>query len=166
MSQHFNTQETAIHQKTRQFIQACASENYFEALTRHLALHLDVDVALAGRLTPLHRATVQTLALFVKGTFLPETTYILPAPLTERKTLSNSPEVPGSAAWDIKINTLAAADCVAIPLYNVTGAPLGILALAHGKTIENPIFAKALLELATARTSREMQKLESLVFPE
>lgn len=136
-------------------------EVFFTALVTFLAEKLDVEFALVDELLPDQRRA-RTVGLRASGKILPDMEYELrgtPCENVMGKTLccyvSGVQELfPG----DVLLQQLGAQSYVGIPLWDSSGAPLGLIAVMGQRPLANPHVAETILRIVAVRCAHELER--------
>ncbi|MBE9010921.1 response regulator [Pseudanabaenaceae cyanobacterium LEGE 13415] len=146
-----------------QGVSAVTGQDFFDALVLHFAKVLSVDYAYIGRLVEPEQETVQTIAVCAQGQNAENFDYLIRETPCEqvlekrklccypRRVQALFPHAPLLAPLNIE-------SYVAIPFFDSTGKPLGLLGIMDCKALENVQLAESLLTIFALRIATELDR--------
>ncbi|MES9958785.1 MAG: PAS domain S-box protein, partial [Sedimenticola sp.] len=145
-------------------ISAMTGGEYFEQLVQWLSETLDMTYVMVGKLNTVGDS-VQTMALHANGEIADNFTYELrytPCETIVGKTCCSYPrEVQQFFPKDELLVHMGVESYIGVPLFSASGKPLGLIASMDTQPIENEELASTLMQVVTARTSAEMERIEA-----
>ena len=145
------------------FIDQLPSDNFFQALTDYLALTLQLDNVLIGRVTGHKPETVQTVGLSVHGHPAKPVEYELAGTPCENVVGRNLCYYPLTVAQlfpsDHLLESLGVQSYLGVPLNGPTGKPLGLISVMSRNSIQNAKIIEQVLNAVKPRTEQELQAL-------
>ncbi len=141
-------------------------EAFFESMVLELAKTLEADITFIGRLRrERDKCRIGTLAVAVDGKPAPCFAYDLAGTPCEnvvgrvtRAYAANAAELfPGSTL----LRKMAIQGYVGTPLYDLSGAPVGVMAALFRSSLENTEFAESILQVFSLRVGSEIERKES-----
>ena len=134
---------------------------FFDSLALFLADKLQVAYVLIDKLHP-DGQTAETLSFVSGGTVQPNVTYPLtntPCENVMGKNLCCYVEnIQKLFPKDSMLMDMRAESYIGIPLWDIKGAPLGLIALLDTKPIENPEEIKTILQIVAVRVAHEIER--------
>lgn len=139
------------------------SEDFFQALTIHIAENLQADFVVIGKL--LNPERVKTVALYARGKTGDNIEYDLAHTPCEQVIGNNLCYYPQGIQQlfprDNMLVEMGAESYLAIPLWDSKGKPLGLIAVIDSKPITNEFRAKSLLRAVSIRVAAELERRDS-----
>ncbi len=157
--------ERKILDDTRAFLVECgypgSGEDFFNALARYLAEHLDMSYVCIDTLEG-DGLTAQTVAIYNDGKFDTNVRYALkdtPCGDVVGKTICcYQQEVCRLFPHDAALQDLKAESYVGTTLWSSDHKPIGLIALIGRKPLKDPASAQAVLEVVALRAAGEMER--------
>ncbi|MBW4556207.1 MAG: GAF domain-containing protein [Trichormus sp. ATA11-4-KO1] len=149
-----------------QGISAVMGEAFFLALVQHLSKVLGVDYTYIGLVDGDHQAAIRTIAACAKGQIIDNSTYLLhdtPCQeiLQQRKLCSYPQRVQALFPNAPLLEPLNVESYVAVPFFDTTGAPLGLLGVMDSKALTNVQLAESLLTIFALRIATELERQQT-----
>ncbi|BAU10693.1 putative PAS/PAC sensor protein [Leptolyngbya sp. NIES-3755] len=147
-----------------QGVSAVTGQDFFDALVMHFARVLSVDYAYIGRLVEPEQKAIQTIAVCAHGENADNFEYSLDETPCEkviqnrklccypRRVQALFPNAPLLAPLNIE-------SYVAVPFFDSSGKPLGLLGIMHGKPLDNVQLAESLLTIFALRIATELDRI-------
>ncbi|WP_040695460.1 PAS domain S-box protein [Nodosilinea nodulosa] len=140
-----------------------AGDAFFDALVRHFAQALDVDYAYIGLLEGDAPKTLRTIAIYAHGQRVEHLTYPLPGTpcgdvIDQRQVCCYPRQVQAHFPDAPLLKPLAVESYAAIPLFDSSGAVLGLLAVMDSKPLEHVNLAESLLAVFADRVATEINR--------
>ena len=141
-----------------------SGEDFFEALARYLAQHLDMDYVCIDRLET-GDLSARTLAVYFDGRFEDNVSYTLretPCGAVVGKSVCVFQRgVRHLFPGDVVLQEMRAESYVGVTLWSSSGRPNGLIALISRRPLANPTLAAALLQLVAVRAGGELERREA-----
>lgn len=149
--------------EVNQAVSASIGEAFFYSLVQHSAKALGVDYVYIGLLANTNSESIQTIATCVQGQIVDNFEYLLrDTPCREviqqRKMCCYPRNVQALFPNAPLLEPLGVESYVAIPFFNSTGTPLGLLGVMDGKPLENIQLAESLLSIFAVRVVAELER--------
>lgn len=147
-----------------QGVSAVTGQDFFDALVLHFAKVLSVDYAYIGCLVEPEQDSIQTIAVCAHGKNSDNFSYLLCETPCEkviqnrklccypRRVQTLFPDAPLLAPLNIE-------SYVAVPFFDSSGKPLGLLGVMHGQPLENVQLAESLLTIFALRIATELDRI-------
>ncbi|MBW4440893.1 MAG: response regulator [Plectolyngbya sp. WJT66-NPBG17] len=148
-----------------QGVSAVTGQAFFGALVQHFAKVLSVDYVYIGQLIESTQEAIQTIAVCAHGQIADNFNYLLhETPCKKviqnrklccypRRVQSLFPDAPLLEPLDIE-------SYVAIPFFDSSEKPLGLLGIMHSKPLENVQLAESLLTIFALRIVTELDRIQ------
>ncbi len=154
----------ALHEVT-EGVSAAIGKTFFSSLVQHLTKALGVDSAFIGQLVDNDSETVTTIALCVEGQIVDNIDYSLgdtPCSdvIEQRKICCYPREVKSQFPQANLLREMSIESYIAVPLFDSTGMPLGLLGVMDKKPLENIQLAESLLTIFATRVTTELERLQ------
>jgi PAS domain S-box-containing protein len=137
---------------------------FFEAVSRHIGVALDVDYVFVGRLNADQRS-VSVLGGYARGAAMDDLTYGLagtPCDGVAGKEVRVYPSgVQTLFPEDGLLGQLGVEGYIGAPIFDKAHAPLGVLVALHSKRLTNPQVGTDLFSVFLDRVAAEMQRTEA-----
>jgi PAS domain S-box-containing protein len=147
-------------------VSSAEGEGVFGELIRYLAEILDVDVAMIAVYVEGDRTRMRTLAARLDGKALADFEYALEGSPCRKVVGREFRFVAAGVHSEFPPGTLFAAkgmdSYAALPLTDVSGAPLGLVAVMDRQPIQNAELAESLLKIFAARASAEIERRRAI----
>ena len=144
---------------------AVSGEDFFRALVMELAKVLHVKYAFVGALLPGAPERVRTVAMWAKDALAPNFEYELAkapcANVVNRNLCYYSDDVQTQFPEDKFVVERGVVSYMGIPLFDASGAALGILAVLNDRPMESSELARSLLTILASRAATEMERQQS-----
>jgi signal transduction histidine kinase len=147
-----------------QGVSATTGEAFFSALVQHFANVLAVDYTYIGLLVDRDsEEAIQTIATCGQGQILDNFEYLLrdtpcQAVLQQRKICCYPQRVQALFPHAPLLAPLQIESYVAVPFFNSTGTPLGLLGVMDRKPLENVQLTETLLSIFSMRIAAELER--------
>jgi len=147
-----------------QGVSAATGEAFFYALVQHFANVLAVDYTYIGLLVEREEEeAIQTIATCVQGQIVDNFEYLLrdtpcQAVLRQRKICCYPSSVQALFPHAPLLAPLQIESYIAVPFFDSTGTPLGLLGVMDRKPLENAQLAETLLSIFSMRISAELER--------
>ena len=139
-------------------------EEFFRALVRYLAIHLDMDAVGIVRLVDQGQAA-QTLAIYYDGEFQENLTLLLkdtPALQVLGKTIQVFPRNACDLfPYDPLLQAMQAEAYLGATLWNSRAEPIGLIGMASRNSLPAGHAASLILQMAAGRAAREMERAQA-----
>ncbi len=146
-------------------VSATTGKAYFDNLVEWLANSLEVNFAFVGRLDPNATEQILTKAVWAHDTIVDNFIYELahtPCQQVVGQEICIYPtRVQASFPNDEMLQELGVESYLGVPLFGNSGTALGLLAIMHGKPLENPDLASTIMQIFAARTAAEIERIEA-----
>ncbi|MBE9167300.1 GAF domain-containing protein [Pleurocapsales cyanobacterium LEGE 06147] len=154
--------DEALLEVTRS-VSAATGETFFSALVQHFTKVLAVDYAYMGLLVNREREAIKTIAVCTRGQIVDNFEYLLQDTpcqevLRQRKICCYPRGVQTLFPNAPLLEPLSVESYVAIPFFDSTGAPLGLLGVMDSKPLENIQLAESLLTIFALRIGTELER--------
>ena len=151
--------------KITEGVSAAMGQAFFDALVQHFARVLAVDYAYIGRLVDSTEGTIQTIAVCEKGEKSADFDYLLRdtpcEQVIQNRTLCCYPRQVQSLFPNAPLlQPFKVESYVAVPFFDSTGKPLGLLGMMHGEPLENVQIAESLLTIFALRIATELDRVQ------
>ncbi|MFY9341934.1 MAG: ATP-binding protein [Planctomycetota bacterium] len=137
-------------------------EDFYRSLVVHLTEACGVDYAMVGRLVGERRERIATLAVSHRGEVVQNCEYELRGTPCEdivgKRLCSFGAGVAARFPADPQLVTMGIESYMGAPLFARDGSPLGLLALLHTRTMQDPSRLEAILRLVADRTAAELER--------
>jgi signal transduction histidine kinase len=147
-----------------QGVSAATAEAFFYALVQHFANVLAVDYTYIGLLVEREEEeAIQTIATCAQGQIVDNFEYLLrdtpcQAVLQQRKICCYPSCVQALFPHAPLLAPLQIESYIAVPFFDSTGTPLGLLGVMDGKPLENVQLAETLLSIFSMRIAAELER--------
>jgi signal transduction histidine kinase len=147
-----------------QGVSAATGEAFFYALVQHFANVLAVDYTYIGLLVEREEEeAIQTIATCAQGQIVDNFEYLLrdtpcQAVLKQRKICCYPSRVQALFPHAPLLAPLQIESYIAVPFFDSTGTPLGLLGVMDGKPLENVQLAETLLSIFSMRIAAELER--------
>jgi GAF domain-containing protein len=147
-----------------QGVSAATGEAFFYALVQHFANVLAVDYTYIGLLVEREEdEAIQTIATCAQGQIVDNFEYLLrdtpcQAVLRQRKICCYPSSVQALFPHAPLLAPLQIESYIAVPFFDSTGTPLGLLGVMDRKPLENAQLAETLLSIFSMRISAELER--------
>jgi len=147
-----------------QGVSAATGEAFFYALVQHFANVLAVDYTYIGLLVERDSdEAIQTIATCAQGQIVDNFEYLLrdtpcQAVLQQRKICCYPSSVQALFPHAPLLAPLQIESYMAVPFFDSTGTPLGLLGVMDGKPLENVQLAETLLSIFSMRIAAELER--------
>ncbi|MEW5861270.1 MAG: ATP-binding protein [Cyanobacteriota bacterium] len=147
-----------------QGVSAATGEAFFYALVQHFANVLAVDYTYIGLLVEREEEeAIQTIATCAQGQIVDNFEYLLrdtpcQAVLRQRKICWYPSSVQALFPHAPLLAPLQIESYIAVPFFDSTGTPLGLLGVMDGKPLENAQLAETLLSIFSMRIAAELER--------
>ncbi len=156
--------ESAITQ-IMEAVSTATGADFFTAMTEHMAEILKADSCGVVQIIPDRSGVVETLAYFYDGKILPNTQYPLQGTPCEtiigKQTQTYARDVQNSFPQDTHLCETSMESYVGIPLFDSHKKPLGLLFAMFRDPIENVEFNESVMRIFAARTSAEIERMQT-----
>lgn len=149
-----------------QGVAGVTGEAFFLALVEHLSKVLGVDYTYIGLVERDQQEAIRTMAAYGKGQIIDNFTYLLhDTPCQEilrnRKLCCYPHRVQALFPKASLLKPLNIESYLAIPFFNRTGVPIGLLGVMHSKALTNIQLAESLLTIFALRISTELERQQT-----
>jgi PAS domain S-box-containing protein len=158
--------DTALLEITRG-VGTVTGEAYFDALVQHLAKVLDTDYVYIGLIEGDDPAKkLRTIAICAHGQIVANLEYLLQETpcwqvIEQRRTCCYPRDVQAQFPNAPLLKPLCVESYVAIPFFDASGTPLGLLGVMDSKPLEHVQLAESLLTLFADRTATELERQQT-----
>lgn len=139
-------------------------ENFFQLLAKFLVNTLEMDFVCIDRLEG-DGLTAQTVAVYCEGKFEDNISYALKdtpcGDVVARKTCCFTHDVRHLFPRDDMLQAMPAESYVGITLFNLDGAPIGLIALIGYKPLSNQRLAETVLQMVSVRAAAELERQQT-----
>ncbi|RMF66687.1 MAG: PAS domain S-box protein, partial [Calditrichaeota bacterium] len=136
-------------------------EEFFRSLVRYLARTLSMDYAFVGELVG-EGERIKTIAVYARGRIVENFEYDLihtPCENVVRQELCGIAHgVQEVFPEDLLLHEMGVEGYIGTPLFDSSGAPLGIMVVMHTEAIEDSEFAASMLRIFATRASAELER--------
>ncbi|MBW4566145.1 MAG: GAF domain-containing protein [Mojavia pulchra JT2-VF2] len=149
-----------------QGVSAATGEAFFFALVQHLSKVLGVDYTYIGLVDGDNQEAIETIAACAKGQIIDNFAYLLhDTPCQEvfqqRKLCCYPHRVQALFPNAPLLEPLNVESYVAVPFFDSTGVPLGLLGVMDGKALTNVQLAESLLTIFALRIATELERQQT-----
>ncbi|MBE9049206.1 GAF domain-containing protein [Nostocales cyanobacterium LEGE 11386] len=149
-----------------QGISAVTGEAFFLALVQYLSKVLGVDYTYIGLVDGDQQEAIRTIAACAKGQIIDNFAYLLhdtPCQeiLQKRQLCCYPHHVQALFPNAPLLEPLNVESYVAVPFFDTTGAPLGLLGVMDGKALTNVQLAESLLTIFALRIATELERQQT-----
>ncbi len=149
-----------------QGVSAVTGEAFFSALVQHLSKVLGVDYIYIGLVEGDNQEAIRTLAVCSKGQIVDNFAYLLhdtpcQEVLQQRKLCCYPNRVQALFPNAPLLEPLNVESYVAIPFFDLTGVPLGLLGVMDGEPLTNVQLAESLLTIFALRIATELERQQT-----
>ncbi|MDM9381211.1 PAS domain S-box protein [Chlorogloeopsis sp. ULAP01] len=149
-----------------QGVSVATGEAFFFALVQHLGKVLGVDYTYIGLLDGDNQEAIQTIAACAKGQIIDNFAYLLQdTPCQEvlqtRKLCCYPNRVQALFPNAPLLEPLNVESYVAVPFFDSTGVPLGLLGVMHSNALTNVQLAESLLTIFALRIATELERQQT-----
>lgn len=149
-----------------QGVSAVMGEAFFVALVQHFTKTLGVDYTYIGLVNGNNQEAIRTIAVCAKGQIIDNFEYLLQdTPCQEviqaRKLCCYPNGVQEQFPQAPLLEPLGVESYVAIPFFDSTGTPLGLLSIMDGKPLANVQLAESLLTIFALRIATELERQQT-----
>ncbi|MCC5660131.1 GAF domain-containing protein [Nostoc sp. XA010] len=146
-----------------QGVSVVTGEAFFLALVQHLSKVLGVDYIYIGLVKGDNQEAIQAIATCAKGQIIDNFTYLLrdtpcQEVLQKRKLCCYPHRVQALFPNAPLFEPLKVESYVAVPFFDTTGVPLGLLGVMDGKALTNVQLAESLLTIFALRIATELER--------
>ncbi|MBI5643858.1 MAG: PAS domain S-box protein [Deltaproteobacteria bacterium] len=135
---------------------------FLRTLVRHLAIALNFNYALIGEVTGEQKDSVQTLAVWAKDKFADNFTYKLDGTPCEKVVAKSLciyvKDVQKQFPDDLLLVEMGIESYLGVPLYDVSGSPIGILVALHNEPLTDTSDARLVLSTFAIRAGIELKR--------
>ncbi len=147
-----------------QSVSVTTGQAFLDALVQHFAKVLAVDYAFIGLLREPDQDVIQTIATYAHGQIVENFEFLLrdtpcEAVITKRKLCCYPRRVQVQFPNAALLAPLKVESYVAVPFFDTTGNPLGLLSIMHSKPLENVQIAESLLTIFALRIATELDRV-------
>ena len=159
-AQKIATMDAALIEVT-QGVSAAIGQEFFSSLVQHLTKALGVNLAFIGEL--VEPDTVKTIAVSAQSQIVANIEYtIINTPcqtvINQGKTCCYPSNIQAAFPLDDFLVEMGAESYIGTPLFDSTGAVLGILGVLDTKPFDNVQLAESLLTIFASRASAEIER--------
>ncbi|MBD2569773.1 GAF domain-containing protein [Anabaena lutea] len=163
---HKIAQIDATLQDVSQGVSAATGKAFFSALVQHLSKVLGVDYTYIGLVEGDKQETIRTIAACGKGQIIDNFAYLLhdtpcQEVLQKRKLCCYANRVQALFPNAPLLKPLNVESYVAVPFFDTTGVPLGVLGVMDGKALTNVQLAESLLTIFALRIATELERQQT-----
>jgi PAS domain S-box-containing protein len=149
-----------------QGVSAVAGEAFFLALAQHFTKALGVDYTYIGLVSGENREAIQTIAACAKGQIIDNFEYLLrdtpcQEVLQKRKLCCYPHQVQALFPKAPLLQPLSVESYVAVPFFDSTGVPLGLLGVMDSKPLANVQLAESLLTIFALQIATELERQQT-----
>ncbi|BAZ10542.1 multi-sensor hybrid multi-kinase [Calothrix sp. NIES-4071] len=149
-----------------QGVSAAMGEAFFSALVQHLPKVLGVDYVYIGLVEGNNQETIRTVAVCAKGQIIDNFEYLLSDTpcrevLQKRKLCCYPHRVQAKFPKAPLLEPLGVESYIAVPFYDSTGVPLGLLGVMDGNALTNVQLAESLLTIFALRIATELERQQT-----
>jgi diguanylate cyclase (GGDEF)-like protein/PAS domain S-box-containing protein len=146
-------------------VSAQTGENFFRDLVTHLAALFEAEYAFVGVFNETRADAMTTLAVCAHGAVAPNMTYVLAntpcANVVGQQTCAYPSGVQQLFPQDRLLVDMGAEGYIGTPLFDVQGAPIGIIAVLSQTPLKHVEQLHEMLEIFAARAAAEIQRLNA-----
>lgn len=146
-------------------VSASIGQVFFESAVSQLSQALESEIVFIGEYLPKVEK-VRTLCVFIDGDFAPNFEYPLsdaPCENVINRTLCCYPNrVTALFPKDLGLQEMGAEGYLGMPLWNSSHEPTGIIVALYRQPIEDPEFAKSLVQIFASRVQGEIERNQIL----
>ncbi|MNR95197.1 Alkaline phosphatase synthesis sensor protein PhoR [compost metagenome] len=143
-----------------QGLSATTGSSFFSSIAKYLAKALEVDIVLIGELVAPDQDVIRTVTLVAKGQVIDNMEYQLTGTPCEnvvgRSLCSYVRGVKHLFPNDRELQEFGIEGYVGIPLFDLEGRALGLIAAMNGKPLKNLSTAESLLRIVAKRVEAEL----------
>lgn len=159
--------DTALLEIT-QGVATVTGEAFFDALVQHFAKVLDADYAYIGLIEGDNPKMIRTIVTCAHGQIVDNLEYPLRETpcwevIEQRKICCYPRNVQAHFPNAPLLKPLSVESYVAIPFFDSSGTPLGLLGVMDGKPLENVQLAESLLTIFALRIATELERQQTEV---
>ncbi|MBD2629183.1 GAF domain-containing protein [Anabaena variabilis FACHB-164] len=163
---HKIAQIDATLQDVSQGVSAVTGEAFFLTLVQHLSKVLGVDYTYIGLVDKDNQEAIRTIAACGKGQIIDNFQYLLhdtpcQEVLQKRKLCCYANRVQALFPNAPLLEPLNVESYVAVPFFDTTGVPLGLLGVMDGKALTNVQLAESLLTIFALRIATELERQQT-----
>ncbi|MCL1468852.1 ATP-binding protein [Argonema galeatum] len=156
-------QINAALQEASNAVSAATGETFFFSLVQHLTKALDVDSAYIAQIVGNDSETLRTIAVCMGGQMADNMEYPLRdtpchEAIEQRKICCYPRQVQAQFPQANLLRELSIESYIAVPLFDSTGMPLGLLAVMDAKPLANIQLAESLLTIFATRVATELER--------
>lgn len=149
-----------------QGVSTATGEAFFSALVQHMLKVLGVDYVYIGLVDPDNQEIIRTIAACAKGQIIDNFEYLLhdtpcEQVLEKRKLCCYPHRVQALFPEAPLLEPLGVESYVAVPFYDTTGVPLGLLGVMDGNALTNVQLAESLLTIFALRIATELERQQT-----
>ena len=157
--------DTALLEVT-QGVSTATGEAFFSALVQHMLKVLGVDYVYIGLVDPDNQEIIRTIAACAKGQIIDNFEYLLhdtpcEQVLQKRKLCCYPHRVQALFPKAPLLEPLGVESYVAVPFFDTTGVPLGLLGVMDGNALTNIQLAESLLTIFALRIATELERQQT-----
>ena len=166
LASHQIAQVEAALLEITQSVATVTGEAFFDALVRRFAKVLDVDYVYIGLVEGCAPQMMRTIATCAQGQIVDNLEYPLQNTpcwevIKQHKICCYPCNVQAQFPNAPLLKPLAVESYVAVPFFDSSGAPLGLLGVMDGKPLEHVQLAESLLTLFALRVSTELERQQT-----
>jgi PAS domain S-box-containing protein len=166
LAAHRIAQVDAALLEVTQGVSAVTGTAFFPALVQHLTKALGMSYACISLLVPEHPESLKTIAFCAEGQIVDNVAYCLQETpcleaLRQQKLCCYPQGVQALFPNDHFLAALGIASYAAMPFFDATGKPLGLLSVMDGKPLEQLQLVQSLLTLFAVRLTAELERQQS-----
>ncbi|WP_199333871.1 PAS domain S-box protein [Oculatella sp. FACHB-28] len=166
LAAHRVVQVDAALLEVMQGVSAVTGNAFFPALVQHLTKALGMSYACISLLVNEHPEAVETIAFCAQGQITDNVEYWLQdtpclEAIQQQKLCCYPQRVQALFPKDHFLASLSIESYAAIPFFDSTGKPLGLLSVMDGKPLENLQLVQALLTIFAVRIAAELERQQA-----
>ncbi|WP_445637578.1 histidine kinase [Nostoc sp. DSM 114161] len=147
-------------------VSAVTGEAFFFALVQYMSKVLEVDYTYIGLVDGDNQQAIRTIAACAKGQIIDNFTYLLDDTpcqevLQQRKLCCYPHRVRALFPNAPLLEPLNVESYVAVPFFDTTGLPLGLLGVMDGKALTNVQLVESLLTIFALRIATEVERQQA-----
>jgi len=162
------TERTRASERRRALVAGTAGvsgQHFFRSLAKHLARALEAKCAFVGEVLPADPSRLRTLSAWVGDSYAPSFEFPL-AGTPSGEVLAHGLRVYGEGVLDLfpgdaTLQALNVTSYAGIPLYDTTGATLGVLAVAQAGPLRLDDNLVSTLRIFAARAGVELERIRA-----
>ena len=162
------TERTRANERRRALVAGTAGvsgQHFFRSLVKHLARALDAKSAYVGEILPSDPTRIRSLSAWVTNAYSPAFEFLI-AGSPSGEVLANGLRIYNEGLLDLfpddlMMRDLGVTSYAGIPLYDTTGAALGVLAVAHDGPLLFDDNLVSTLRIFAARAGVELERIRA-----